>query len=119
MRRSSRRCMRPSCQLLLHAEVALGGPAGAGGVASGLDPQVAAVDQALEVVARHVRVQRERGGDLRRGRSGLGADVQEDVAAGRIAERGRDGGDGGAEAAVVRAGRSLGLHGDRSSAHAG
>ena len=51
-------------QLLLHAEVTLGGPAGAGGVASGLDPQVAAVDQALEVVARHVRVQREGRGDL-------------------------------------------------------
>jgi len=75
-------------QLLLHAEVPLGGPAGAGRVASGLDPQVAAVDQALEVVARHVRVQREGGGDLCRGGSRLGAHVQEDVAPGRIAERG-------------------------------
>ncbi len=106
-------------QLLLHAEVPLGRPAGAGRVATGLDPQVAAVDQALEVVARHVRVQREGGGDLCRGRSRLGAHVQEDVAPGRIAERGRHRGDGGAEAAVVRAGRSLGLRGDRSGAHGG
>ena len=96
-------------QLLFHAEVPLGGPAGAGGVAAGLDPEVAAVDQALEVVARHVGVEREGGGDLRRRRSGRRADVEEDVAPGRIAEGGRDGGDGGAEPAVVRAGRALGL----------
>ena len=57
-------------ELLLHAEVPLGGPAGAGGVAPGLDPEVAAVDQALEVVAGHVGVQREGGGDLGGGHAG-------------------------------------------------
>ena len=106
-------------QLLLHAEVPLGGPAGAGGVAAGLDPEVAAVDQALEVVAGHVGVQREGRGNLGRGGAGHGAHVEEDVAPGRIAEGGGDGGDGGAEPAVVRAGRSLGLRGDRSGAHGG
>ena len=97
-------------QLLLHAEVALRGPAGAGGVAPGLDPDVAPVDQPLEVVAGHVGVQRE-GAWRPRSPSlpGVGADVEEDVTAGRIAERGRDGGHGGAEPAVVRTGRSLGL----------
>ena len=106
-------------QLLLHAEVALGGAARAGGVAPRLDPEVTAVDQPLEVVAGHVRVQRESAGDLAGGHARHGTHVEEDVTAGRVAERGRDCGDGGAEPAVVRTHRSLGLHGDRSGAHPG
>ena len=89
------------------------------GLRPGLDPDVAAVDQPLEVVAGHVRVQGEGPGDLAGRGAGDGADVEEDVTAGRIAERRSHGGHGGAEPAVVRTGRSLGLRGDRSGAHPG
>ncbi len=106
-------------QLLLHAEVALGGAARTGGVAPRFDPEVAAVDQSLEVVAGHVGVEREGGGDLAGGHARNGTHVQEDVTAGRVAERSGHGGDGRAEAAVVGTSRSLGLHGDRSGAHPG
>ena len=105
MSRSSRRCIRPRVELLLDAEVALGGPPGPARVAPGLDPQVAPVDQPLEMVAGHVGMEREGGGHLGGRHPGLGADVEEDVTAGRVAEGGRHGGDGGAEAAVVRPGR--------------
>ena len=66
------------------------------------------VDQALEVMAGHVGVQREGGGHFRRGHPGLGPHVQEDVTAGGVAEGGRHGGHGGGECAVVLAGGTVG-----------
>jgi hypothetical protein len=112
----------PDRQLLLHAEVLLGGPPGAGALRAGLDPEVAPVDQALEVVPGHVGVEREGEGHLGGRHAGLGPDVQEDVAAGRVAEGGGDGGHGGAEAPVVGVVPGLGdlwLPGDRGGAHGG
>ena len=112
-------------ELLLDPEVPLGRPAGPAGIAAGLDAQVAPVGEAAEVVARHVGVQREPGRHLGGRDSGRAADVEEDVAPRRIAERGRDGGDRCAEAtargvttlAVV--GGDGGLDRDWSGAHGG
>ena len=59
---------QPERQLLLDAEEALGRTAGPGGVAPGLHPQVAPVDETLEVVPGDVGMERERGRDLGRGR---------------------------------------------------
>ena len=87
------------------------------GLRAGLDADIAPVDEALEVMPGHVGMQREGGGHLSGRDSGFGADVQEDVTARRIAERRRHGSDGGTEPAVVRPGRSLGHHRDRSGAH--
>jgi len=111
--------MRPSCNFLLHAEVPLRGPAGAGGVASGLDPDVGAVDQPLEMVAGHVGVQGEGPGDLRfavapwdgNGRAGRchgGVGSPNAAATAATAALNRP---------SFRSGRSLGLRGDRSGAH--
>jgi hypothetical protein len=114
----------PERELLLHAEVALGGPTGPGDGPARLHPQVAAVHQALEVVAGDVGVQGERGGDLVGGHARRAADVQEDVAPGRVTEGGRDGGDRGAEPAVggvpdLHLAGSLVCDRDRSGAHGG
>ena len=87
---------QPDRQLLLYAEVLLGGSSGSGGLARRLHPEVPPVDQALEVVAGHVGVEGEGGGHLGRRHAGCGPDVQEDVAAGRVAEGGRNSGHGGA-----------------------
>ena len=84
---------------------ALGRPAGpaAGGPLHGhLD--VAAGGQALEVVAGHVRVEREAGGHLGGGRPRVGPDEEVDLPSGRVAEGRGDRGHRRGELAV-RVGR--------------
>ena len=96
----SRRCMRPRGRASSTPKYRLDGRPAPAGIAAGLHAQVAPVGEAAEVVAGHVGVQGE-------GRSrprwpwtpGVPADVEEDVAPRRVAERGGDGGDGRAEAA--------------------
>ena len=70
-------------------------------------------------MAGHVRMERERGGHLGGRGPGFGPDVEEDVAARRIAESCRHRSDGSAEAAVVCSDGALGLHRVRSGAHGG
>ncbi len=93
----------PDRQLLFDAEELFGGPSGAGCLAGRLDAQVPPVHQTLQVVPGHVGVEGEGGGHLCRRHPGPGPDVEEDVAAGRIAEGRGHGGHRGGEPPVVGA----------------